>query len=170
MNTPGITINGQHYDSPEAMPPDVRRLYEDALRTIESSRAAGTDRDSTQVLTGSALPGVKTSIVIRKTFSVNGRTYSSLDEMPPNVRQRVESGLRTAQATTAPAIRDQHLALEIGKPQLQIHFSGPSPSQPRPMQPSSMDSGAREFLTQLVFWVVVALILWALMGRIHLWG
>jgi len=35
MSFSGITINGRRYESPDAMPPDVRRLYDEGLRAIE---------------------------------------------------------------------------------------------------------------------------------------
>ena len=31
-----ITINGQEYDSPEQMPPDVRQLYEQAMAKVKA--------------------------------------------------------------------------------------------------------------------------------------
>ena len=54
MTSNRITINGQQYDSPEAMPPDVRRLYEEAMRTVRPSLASGQSGGRTQVFTGRA--------------------------------------------------------------------------------------------------------------------
>jgi hypothetical protein len=46
-----IVVNGQSYDSLDAMPPDVRRLYDDALATLGS-------RESASVASGGSLSRV----------------------------------------------------------------------------------------------------------------
>jgi hypothetical protein len=80
-----ITINGQHYDSPDAMPPDVRRTYEEAMRTVGASPASGQDGGSTQVFMGQAGSHLGASLVVNKIITVNDRTYGSVDELPPDV-------------------------------------------------------------------------------------
>ena len=91
MSISGITINGQYYESPEAMPPDARLLYEEALRAIGPSLAGGKGSNTTQVVTSHSGLGMSSHIVINKTITVNDKTYKSVDEMPPEVRSRVES-------------------------------------------------------------------------------
>ena len=96
MTNHRITINGQQYDSPEAMPPDVRRTYEEAMRTVGPSLASGHSGGSTQVFTGRADQRINASVVVNRTITVNDRTYGSVDELPPDVRQLYEDALKGA--------------------------------------------------------------------------
>ena len=59
-----IRFNGQEYPSVEAMPPEVRQVYEQALSKARV-------QTSTKVV-------------------FNGHTYGSLDEMPPELRSQYE--------------------------------------------------------------------------------
>jgi hypothetical protein len=59
-----IRFNGQEYAGVEAMPPDVRRVYEQALAKAQV-------RTSTKVV-------------------FNGQTYASLAEMPPDLRSQYD--------------------------------------------------------------------------------
>src|SRR5438093_5837781 len=95
MTTRKITVNGQQYDSPEAMPPDVRRMYEEAMRTVGPSLASGLSGGSTQVFTGRAGQSLGASVVNR-VITVNDRTYGSVDELPPDVRKLYEDALKGA--------------------------------------------------------------------------
>src|SRR2546426_12685731 len=96
MTNTRITINGQQYDSPEAMPPDVRRTYEEAMRMVAPSLASGQSGGSTQVFTGRAGQHIGASVVVNKVITVNNRTYGSVDDLPPNVRQLYEDALKGA--------------------------------------------------------------------------
>ena len=82
-----ITINGQQYDNLEAMPPDVRRIYEEAMRTAGQSLASGQSGGSTQVFTGRAGQRLGASVVVNRVITVNNRTYRSIDELPPDVHR-----------------------------------------------------------------------------------
>src|SRR6476661_4485505 len=95
MTNTRITINGQHYDSPEAMPPDVRRTYEDAMRAMVPSPASGPSGGSTQVFTGHAGP-IGASVVVNRIITVNNRTYGSIDELPPDVRRLYDDALKVS--------------------------------------------------------------------------
>ena len=56
-----IQVNGQQYDSPDALPPEIRAAYE-------------------QALAGGAVPATNRNV---KTFvSINGQRFSSADEIP----------------------------------------------------------------------------------------
>ena len=128
--TQKILINGQAYDSPDAMPPEVREQYEAALRLAGTTGQAQTtivrknfiamvngkivsspsdlppearaELERLQVTTGS--PGVHTTI------TVNGTHYSSLDAMPAEVRAQYESAL-AALAANGPAGKVESFAL-----------------------------------------------------------
>src|SRR6059036_2682999 len=95
MTNSRITVNGQEYDSPEAMPPDVRRTYEEAMRMMPSSPASGQGGGSTQVFTGQAGP-IGAGVVVNRIITVNNRTYGSLDDLPHEARQLYEDALKRA--------------------------------------------------------------------------
>jgi hypothetical protein len=82
-----ITVNGQHYDSPDAMPPDVRRLYDEAMRTVAPSLASGQGGANMQVITGHLGEHFGASIVVNRTITVNNRTFKNADALPPEARQ-----------------------------------------------------------------------------------
>jgi len=162
MGTSRITINGRDYGSPDEMPPDVRRQYEGALRAMSAALAAGKGSDTRQTITGHA-GEIQSSIVIRKT------SYQSPDEMPPEVRQLFESQRRagmTGKPSTAPG---RSVALEDGRSNIKlvVSTSGSSPPTRRmfPVESSNVQGQARQFVWDLVFWVVVALILWTFLDR-----
>ena len=76
-----IFFNGQQYDSPEAMPPDVRAAYQKVLAQL-----ADTDKNGIpDVLEGNRT--ARNVIGVRhSSISINGREYKNLDDMPPPVR------------------------------------------------------------------------------------
>jgi hypothetical protein len=84
---PKIIFNGKEYDSPEAMPPEVRQLYQMAAGLLA-------DRDQNGVPDifegGEAAPA---TVVQSTQFIVDGKTYTSLDELPAEARQKYEQAL-----------------------------------------------------------------------------
>ena len=91
--TKRIIVNGQEYSSVEEMPPDVRRQYEQAMATL-----ADRDGDGVPDIMQSDLSGMsgmedlgegfhKVEVETRNEYVVDGEEYSSLDEMPPEVRE-----------------------------------------------------------------------------------
>jgi hypothetical protein len=162
-----ITIDGQAYESPDEMPPDVRRQYEEALRMIGPALAGGKRSDTTQVTTDQAGLGLDSNIVIRRTIVVNNRTYKSAEGMPPEVRQFVESGLRATGTTgAAPVAGGPHAAVEVGRPRVRafVDYSPTPPAPPLPIDPTDRDSKARDIVWGLISWVVIGLVLWTLLA------
>jgi hypothetical protein len=110
-----ITVNGQQYDSPEAMPPDVRRMYEEAMRAWGASRAGGSG-GGTQVFTGQVDP-LGSGLVVNRIVTVNDRTYGSVDELPPEVRKVYEDALAgTSPQTTHPT--SLHVSVNVSGPSI----------------------------------------------------
>lgn len=68
-----IVINGQAYDGPDAMPPDVREQYEAALRLAGSSGQAQTK-------------------IVQHNFiaMVNGKVVAAPSDLPPEARAELE--------------------------------------------------------------------------------
>ena len=103
MNPGKIVIDGKTYNSVDEMPEDVRRSYEDAMRGLNSTPPAGIDPmqalnnvfadanqngmpdilENQQGMIGSG--GMK--------FVVDGKTYNSLEELPPDARAKYEQAM-----------------------------------------------------------------------------
>ena len=83
-----IVVNGVEYDSPEAMPPDVRQQYERAmaaLKQVEPSREKHVE---------SVPGGVKINVTTRRVqYNIDGKTYDDPAQLPPEIRAKVESAL-----------------------------------------------------------------------------
>ena len=157
-----ITINGQQYDSPEAMPPDVRRIYEEAMRTVGPSLASGLSGGSTQVFTGRA-GDVGASIVVNRVITVNDRTYGSIDELPADVRQHYQDAPKGVAPQAAHPETSLHLSVNLEKPQVRTLDSGRSPTPlPLPMESSSLESRIRDLPWSLATFAAIGLIIWAL--------
>ena len=81
-----IIFNGQEYPSVEEMPAEVRQAYEQVMGVF-----ADTDRDGTpdilEGIGGATIQAVHTTIV------ANGQAYSSVDEMPADVRKQYKQAM-----------------------------------------------------------------------------
>ena len=75
-----IKVNGVEYESPESMPPEVRKLYDDALRSLGNNVG---DTPGGEFAPGGPEPGLH----ISRSVVINGKTYRSVDELPPEMRE-----------------------------------------------------------------------------------
>ena len=92
-----IEFNGQKYSSVEAMPPEVRREYEKAMEMLKRVERGGLA--DFPMANGQTKQRV---VVSELTITVDGKTYHSEEEMPPEVRQRYEEAMgRLRQAVEA---------------------------------------------------------------------
>jgi len=160
-----ITINGQQYDSPEAMPPDVRRLYEEAMRKVGPSLGSGLSGGSTQVFTGRAGQHIDASVVVNRVITVNDRTYGSIDELPPDVRRLYEDALKGAAPQVTHPKTSLHVSVNMTGPQVRTLGDSSKSPTPLPFGPSSSESSLRNIPMSLAITIVIGLILWALLGR-----
>jgi hypothetical protein len=88
---PRIIYNGQEYASPEAMPADVRKAYQDTLAQL-----ANGDTSVAEVLgrlTGDNVIGIKETSI-----SINGLTYKGLADLPTPIRWLFDYAQRQAAA------------------------------------------------------------------------
>lgn len=76
-----IIFNGQQYDSPEAMPPDVRAAYQKVLAQL-----ADTDKNGIPDVLERSSAARNVIGARHSSISINGREYKNLNEMPPPVR------------------------------------------------------------------------------------
>jgi hypothetical protein len=74
-----ITFNGQEYNSPDEMPPQVRQLYERAITSLEQKQPGA-----------ASSPKLNIKVTTNLRFKYNGQVYNSLDELPADVRPRYE--------------------------------------------------------------------------------
>lgn len=75
-----LKVNGIEYTDPDAMPPEIRRLYDRAMASSGS-------------------PGVQGGIETHITF--NSKTYGSRDEMPPSERALYDAALAALAESSA---------------------------------------------------------------------
>jgi hypothetical protein len=156
-----IKVNGQEYDHPDQMPPEVRRLYQAAIALGGPMFA---DRDGNgipDVIEGkggaiAAMPG--------RSLIVNGRTYKSADEMPPEDRRTYQQAVETARAAGS--------GVNVSFTTFAMPFSfrwrpktGPaSPATPSPIEPTGFEAGIRT-LVAVVALVALAAAGWLWMVR-----
>jgi hypothetical protein len=81
---PKIVFNGKEYESPEAMPPEVRSLFEMASGILSDK-----DNDGTPDIFQGMGAGAAT-VTGATQYLVDGKSYASLEEMPPEVRKQYE--------------------------------------------------------------------------------
>ena len=125
-----IVINGQAYDSPDAMPPDIREQYEAALRL-----AGGSGQAQAKIVQSHVIAMVNGKVVsapsdlpsearaelerlqasagssgVHTSITVNGVHYASLDDMPAETRAQYERALAELSAS-GPAGKIESAAL-----------------------------------------------------------
>jgi hypothetical protein len=86
MNPKLIVIDGKTYNSVNEMPTDVRAKYEQAMRGLKDM-----DRDGTPDVFDAAPPAPVMSSGMR--FVVDGREYTSIEDLPPEARARYEQAM-----------------------------------------------------------------------------
>ena len=109
-----IVVNGVEYDSPEAMPPDVRQQYERALAAIKDLEKGG--EKTVQSVPG----GVKINVTTRKVhYNIDGKTYDDPAELPPEIRAKVERALAASNIDVHDAGRTEvrMMKVEMDRPQ-----------------------------------------------------
>jgi len=94
MNMKKIVIDGKTYNSVDEMPEEVRRNYEEAIRNFSAGRATNAPADNDN----DGVPDVmKNARAINLSggmkFIVDGKTYNSVDELPPDARAKYEQAL-----------------------------------------------------------------------------
>ena len=77
-----ITFNGREYDSPEAMPPEVRAGYDRAMAMLKNG-GKGTR----------ANPRLNINMSTNVRIVHDGKTYNSPDEMPPELRAKCATAM-----------------------------------------------------------------------------
>ena len=91
-----IVVDGQVYNDVNEMPPDIRALYEDALRNANRNGMpdpyANTDPFANQAGAINIQTGTPT-VMNTTRFVVDGQTFDSLDQLPPEARAKYEQAM-----------------------------------------------------------------------------
>ena len=155
-----IVFNGQEYDSIDAMPPEVRATY---LAVVEAFADTNHNGVPDVFEGGAATSHVR--VVTQVNITINGQTYHSPDEMPPDVRRIYTQAAQNGVLTGIPA------AVPGPAPDGELHFA--PPLIPRAEEPRrTPDPTARVrfiallavlfivlFLAIVVFWLLQSPIL-----------
>ena len=84
-----ISLNGKLIDDPAQLPPEMQKLVI-AAEEAALSKAAGSDQSLDVKL-------------VEQVYSVDGKTYNSLEEMPPDLRDEIQKALASSATPAAPA-------------------------------------------------------------------
>jgi hypothetical protein len=173
MSPAKITINGREYDSPDEMPPDVRHLYEGAMR---QALPALKDQDGNGVpdlLEGAGSGRARTFLSSR--ITVSGKTYRGVEEMPPEVRETYEQAMASPASPGGPVKKNEFfLSFGISRGARpwsdapgpsQSAASQPLPSMASPIEPAGAQSRVQALLVFLAGALAAGLAFWIFRAR-----
>jgi hypothetical protein len=166
-----IIFNGQTYTSVEAMPPEARQAYEQALALL-----ADNDRDGIPDIIQGAMAGQASVMQMGTRIVVNGQAYASLDEMPPEARRAYDqvADLFDRNRDGIPDIWQDDMPDLVPQEVVEPADAAASRPLPRPAQPEVTEVGPDRLrgvavVVALVLLGVVALVvlltLWPGLGR-----
>jgi len=134
-----ITVNGVDYPSVEAMPPDVRKVYEE-MRARFPNLAIGGEAGPATIVSKHIGP-LHLSASIRQNIVVNERRYDSEADKPPDVRETYEQAMRAVKSGVPGATKNQvKVTFQVDGPTFGIRAkAGETPAIPTPVdgRPSS---------------------------------
>ena len=106
MNQKLIVIDGKTYKSVDEMPEDVRRNYENAMRDLDKNQNgvpdmlenmksfANVNKDGMP----DAFAGLVSNVISSTKIIADGKTYNSLDELPPEIRAKYDQAMSSMDA------------------------------------------------------------------------
>jgi len=104
MNPKLIVIDGKTYKSVDEMPEDVRRHYESAMSQLADKDKNGIPDalDNFNILADKnkngipdSFEGMVSNVISSTKIIADGREYSSVDELPPDIRAKYEQAMGT---------------------------------------------------------------------------
>jgi hypothetical protein len=157
--TTRIMFNGQEYASAEAMPEDVRKVYQQALAQLADADHNGIPDVLERGGAGNVI-GIQNSSI-----TVNGKTYGSVGEMPALVRFLYEQAMRQLDPNRAGALGG------LGAPYAPDAPEGLVPKANREPAPAA-DQGLMRALdqTESVLSTVLVILLAAAAGGVIVFG
>jgi hypothetical protein len=87
---PTISFNGKTYNSIEDMPANDRQVFEQMSHMFVDANGNGIP----DFLEGDVVQNVLAVHAARKNINVNGQTFHSLEDLPPDLRQSVDSAFQ----------------------------------------------------------------------------
>jgi hypothetical protein len=106
MNPRLIVIDGKTYNSVNEMPPEVRRQYEEAMRNVSRDRMNAPTSGQVGGMTDANMNGLPDALedlansqgsfntaMNSASIVVNGQTYTSIDQLPPEARAQYEQAM-----------------------------------------------------------------------------
>ena len=97
MSPKRIVIDGKAYNSVDEMPEDTRRNYEQAMRNFGSADSIIALNNVFADANNNGMPDMvenqAMNVMGGMTFVVNGQTYNSLDDLPPEARAKYEQAI-----------------------------------------------------------------------------
>src|SRR5262245_1187378 len=173
MSPAKITINGREYDGPDEMPPDVRRLYEDAMRQALPALEAQDGNGVPDLLEGQGSGRARTFLSSR--ITINGKTYRGVEEMPPEVRETYER-VMVAPGSSGGPVKKNEFFVSFGisrgaRPQSDVSAApssaapAPLPTMANPIDPSGTQSRFQVLLVFIAGAVAAGLAFWIFRAR-----
>lgn len=155
---PTIVFHGKTYNSVDEMPENVREAYKHLMNIFVDKNGNGIP----DFLEGDAAQNVITAF--SGNFNVNGTTYNNVDELPEEMRTRVQSAFNMMaqmglvnRGTVMPAMQMGGMQT-IQQPQTESTSFDSIPSTPPP--PVSSSSAIQEERgTGIFLWVVLGIVL-----------
>jgi hypothetical protein len=164
--TTRIIFNGQQYASPEAMPENVRKMYQQALAQL----ADGDHNGIPDVLEHRGDGTMPVIGIQNSSITVNGKTYGSVEEMPGFARFLFEEAMRQLgpSQTGATDVPAGLLSERDSEPAQRNTESGQRPSEPD----AAPDQGLMRVLDQSenVLSTVLVVVLAAAAGAVIVFG
>lgn len=92
-----IVFQGKSYKNADQMPPDIRRLYDQVMGVLTDNDRNGVP-DILEGMHGAMDVNVQaTPVTFSSTqFIVDGKVYSSVNDLPPDARQKYEQAMAKA--------------------------------------------------------------------------
>lgn len=124
-----ITVNNTTYDSLDAMPPDVRRMYDEMMAKMPAT--ASNNAETPPVVFHAGAGPLHITTTVRRNFVMNGKSYSSEQEMPPDVRATYEQAMGAAKSDD-PTVRKNAIKVtfRVDGPSFSIGKSHGEPATP----------------------------------------
>jgi hypothetical protein len=192
-----IIFKGKTYASVDEMPPDVRQVYDQVMKMLPDKNQNGVpdilEGGSLGMLKGLGglladadhdgkpdfLENIQAGTVTQTTFVVDGKTYYSLDELPPDARQKYEAAMSKMDAN-----RDgvPDLLMSVSTPGQTVSQSAKSANtsawltsvEPKPavssmLQPPVIETESSDGRLALAGCVVIVLVIGAALMAYLLW-
>jgi hypothetical protein len=84
-----IVFNGKEYNSADEMPADVRAAYQQAMGIF----ADGDKNGIPDILEGKGSINIQPAVFSSSTIIYDGKTYASVNDLPPEARQKYEEAM-----------------------------------------------------------------------------